>query len=178
VELTIREPLHVVVPFTARAVPVLKPVQVVARLDAGLKNVGFAQRQRMGMGTFWTLPDIEKHKAYDFHDLFTTFPGLRVDYNEQGRASLMATRGAGGCLGYSSSGQATPGANCGPCVAYVVDGSPFTENEEGEMDTYVHPGDIGAIEVYQPNSVPRSIAGVTQGDCLNIIVWTKAKLGV
>ena len=178
VELTTREPRHIVVPFTARAVPTLKPVQVVARLDQGLHGVGFDQRKRQGLGTFWTLPDIEKHKAYEFHDLFTTFPGLKVDYNIDGRASLMATRGEYGCIGYNAAGQATIGSNCGPCVAYVIDGAPYAESDEGDLDTYVHPQDVGALEIYQPNSVPRSIAGVIQPNCLNIVIWTKAKLGV
>jgi hypothetical protein len=177
VELTSREPVNLIVPFTARAVASLTPVVVTARIDVGLKKVGFDLRQRAGMGTFWTLPDIDAHKAYDFHDLFTTFPGLKVDYNEQGQASLMATRGAGACIGYNSQGQGTVGTNCGPCVAYVIDGQPFKENDEGELDNYIHPGDIGAIEIYQDNEVPRSVPG-TQTDCVNIIIWTKAKLGV
>jgi Carboxypeptidase regulatory-like domain len=177
VELSSREPVNLVVPFTARAVPSLAPVVVTARLDIGLKRVGFDLRQRAGVGTFWTLPDIDKHKAFDFHDLFTTFPGLKVDYNEQGQASLMATRGAGACIGYNNQGQATVGSNCGPCVAYVIDGQPFQENDEGELDNYIHPADIGAVEIYQDNEVPRSVSG-TKSDCTNIVIWTKAKLGV
>jgi len=178
VELTSREPVNLVVPFAARAIPALPPVVVTGRLDNGLKRVGFSTRQRAGVGTFWTLPDIDKQKAYDFHDLFATFPGLKVDYNEQGQASLMATRAANACIGYSSVGQPTVGSNCGPCVAYVIDGQPFRESDEGELDDYMHPNDIGAIEIYQDNEVPRSLPGVTQIDCINIVIWTKARLGV
>jgi hypothetical protein len=177
VELTSREPVNVVVPFSAPAIASLAPVVVTGRLDAGLKKVGFDARQRAGMGTFWTLPDIEKQKAYEFHDLLASAPGLKVDYNEQGQASLMATRGQYACIGYNNTGQATVGANCGPCVAYVIDGHPYVESEEGELDTYVHPDDVGAIEVYQDNEVPRSLAG-TQADCINIVIWTKSRLGV
>jgi carboxypeptidase family protein len=182
VELTTREARHVIVPFTATAVPVLTPIVITARLDASLKRVGFDQRRRAGDGTFMTAEQIDKHKAYDFHDLFTTFPGVRVDYSSDGHASLMATQGAGGCIGYAAvpgkGVQTTPGQNCGPCLTYVVDGSRYEEYDEGDMDTFVRPEEIGAIEVYQQNHAPRSIPGVTKPECVNIVIWTKAKLGI
>jgi CarboxypepD_reg-like domain/Carboxypeptidase regulatory-like domain len=177
VELTSRAPATVVVPFTARATPALAPVVVTARLDEALRKVGFELRKHSGMGTFWTLPDIEKQKAYEFHDLFGTFPGLKIDYNEQGQASLMAARGEYACIGQSPQGQSTVGSNCGPCVAYVIDGHPFLEMQEGELDEYVRPDDVGAIEVYQESQVPHSLAG-TRTDCINIVIWTKGRLGV
>jgi hypothetical protein len=177
VELTSRAPATVVVSFTQAAIPALAPVVVTARLDEGLRKIGFEARKHSGMGTFWTLPDIEKQKAYEFHDLFGTFPGLRVDYNEQGQASLMATRGEYACIGQNPQGQSTVGSNCGPCVAYVIDGHPFLESQEGELDEYVRPNDVGAIEIYQESEVPHSLAG-THSTCINIVIWTKARLGV
>jgi hypothetical protein len=177
VELTSRAPVDITVPFTATALPALAPVVVTARLDEGLKKVGFEQRKHSGMGTFWTLPYIAGQQAYEFHDLFGTFPGLKIDYNEQGQASLMATKGEYACIGQNPQGQSTVGSNCGPCVAYVIDGHAFLESEEGELDEYVHPNDVGAIEIYQENEVPRSLAG-THNDCINIVIWTKARLGV
>lgn len=177
VELTSRAPASVVVSFNQTAMPTLAPVVVTARLDEGLRKVGFEARKHFGMGTFWTLPDIEKQKAYEFHDLFGTFPGLKVDYNEQGQASLMATRGEYACIGQNPQGQSTVGSNCGPCVAYVIDGHPFLESQEGELDEYVRPNDVGAIEIYQETEVPHSLAG-THSDCINIVIWTKARLGV
>ena len=177
VELTSRAPGSVVVSFTQTAMPALAPVVVTARLDEGLRKIGFEARKRSGMGTFWTLPDIEKQKAYEFHDLFGTFPGVRVDYNEQGQASLVATRGEYACIGQNPQGQSTVGSNCGPCIAYVIDGHPFLESQEGELDEYIRPNDVGAIEIYQESEVPHSLAG-THGDCINIVIWTKARLGV
>lgn len=178
VELSTRESKPVVVAFTARAAPTLAPVLITARLDAGLKRVGFDRRKKAGTGTYWTLPEIDAHKAYEFHDLFATFPGIRVDHTPDGRSSLMATRAAGGCIGYTGTGKTTVGKNCGPCLAFVVDGLPFDETQEGEMDEYLHPNDLGAVEVYQENEAPRSIPGVIKPDCTNIVIWTKAKLGV
>jgi hypothetical protein len=177
VELTSRAPANIVVSFTARAIPALAPVVVTARYDESLRKVGFEARSHSGMGTFWTLPDIEKQKAYEFHDLFGTFPGLKVDYNEQGQASLMAARGEYACIGQNPQGQSTVGSNCGPCVAYVIDGHPYLEMQEGELDEYVRPGDVGAIEIYQESQVPHSLAG-TRTDCINIVIWTKGRLGV
>jgi Carboxypeptidase regulatory-like domain len=177
VELTSRGPVNVTVPFNATALPVLAPVVVTAQYIQGLKKVGFEDRKRSGMGTFWEPPYIEKQQAYEFHDLFGTFPGLKIDYNEQGQASLMATKGQYACIGTNPQGQSTVGSNCGPCVAYVIDGHPFLESEEGELDEYVRPVDVGAIEIYQENEVPRSLAG-THNDCINIVIWTKARLGI
>jgi Carboxypeptidase regulatory-like domain len=177
VELTSRAPASVVVSFTATAIPALAPVVVTAKLDDALRKVGFDARKHSGMGTFWTLPYIEKQKAYEFHDLFGTFPGLKIDYNEQGQASLMATRGEYACIGQNPQGQSTVGSNCGPCVAYVIDGQPFLEMQEGELDEYVRPDDVGAIEIYQESEVPHSLAG-THTDCINIVIWTKGRLGI
>ena len=177
VELTSRAPASAVVSFTHTALPALAPVVVTARLDEGLRKVGFEARKHAGMGTFWTLPDIQKHQAYEFHDLFGSYPGLKIDYNEQGQASLMATRGQYACIGQNPQGQSTVGSNCGPCVAYVIDGHPFLESQEGELDEYVRPNDVGAIEIYQETEVPHSLAG-THTDCINIVIWTKGRLGV
>jgi len=182
VELTNREPQHIAIPFTARAIPVLRPVVVTARYDSALHRVGFDRRKLLGMGTFWTADQIDSHRASDFHDLFGTVPGVMIDYNDLGQASLMASRAAGACIGYATgaNGQttATPGQNCGPCLTYVIDGMPYDELEEGDMDTYIRPTEIGAIEIYQPNQVPQTLPGVVKPNCVNVVVWSKAKLGI
>ena len=183
VELSTRAPQHVNVSFSVRSVPRMTPVVVTARYDSGLKRVGFDARRAIGLGTFWTQDEIDSHKANEFHDLFGTFSGVLIDYDEQGRASLMASRAAGSCIGYTNSpttGQLTmtPGENCGPCLTYVIDGSPYDELEEGDLDTYIRPTEIGAIEIYLPSEVPNSLPGVVKPDCLNIVIWSKAKLGI
>jgi hypothetical protein len=182
VELTSRAPQHVTVPFAARTVKALPAVVITARYDSGLKRIGFDKRQASGMGTFWTAAVIDSHKANEFHDLFGTFNGILTDYNEQGRASLMASRAAGSCIGYAPGAKGQPnmtvGENCGPCLTYVIDGSPYDELEEGDMDTYIRPSEIGAIEIYLPSQVPHSLPGVVKPDCVNIVVWSKAKLGI
>ena len=182
VELSTRAPQHVNVPFNGRTVVALPPVVITARYDSGLKRVGFDKRHALGMGTFWTADVIDSHKANEFHDLFGTFPGILIDYDEQGRASLMASRAAGSCIGYtpgaSGQPQMTVGENCGPCLTYVIDGAPYDEVEEGDMDTYIRPTEIGAIEIYLPSQVPHSLPGVIKPDCVNVVVWSKAKLGI
>jgi hypothetical protein len=182
VELTSRAPLRVNVPFRARSVPILAPVLVTARYDSGLKRVGFDQRRALGLGTFWTKDQIDSHKATEFHALFGTFSGVIIDYSEDGRASLLASRAAGSCIGYAPGSNGKPnmtvGENCGPCLTYVIDGAPYDELEEGDMDTYIRPSEIGAIEVYLPSQVPHSLPGVIKPDCLNVVVWSRAKLGI
>ena len=121
VELTSRAPQDVTVSFTGRAVPTLRPVVVTAMYDSGLKRVGFDQRRMLGLGTFWTEKQIDSHKAIDFHDLFGTFPGVLIDYTEDGKASLMASRAAGSCIGYATGATGRPSMTVGRELRAVPD---------------------------------------------------------
>jgi hypothetical protein len=186
VELTTHAPRHVVVSLGAKTA-VLKAVVVTVKLNAGLHNVGFDTRRRMGTGHFLTAEDIAKRDALEFLDLMTEMPGVARRYSPTGEDYLAGTRGAGGC------------------VSYVLDGMAYQEMTPGDINYVVHPNDIGAIEVYQPGEAPaqyvytpptmaplavgRAAAlakgTVMSGDagnggtiCVKIIIWTKARLGL
>jgi hypothetical protein len=172
VELTTREPRTVVVPLTVKTA-VLDAVIVTARLDAGYHRVGFDQRRRQGIGHFLAADDIDKKNALDFHELVSGMPGVRLAYGRNGTPRITGTRG-------NSS-----------CVAYSVDGVPYREMQAGDIDTYIRPSEVGAVEVYQVGEAPASVTRVptmsrgpagrgtmSVSDCLAILIWTKTRLGL
>jgi Carboxypeptidase regulatory-like domain/TonB-dependent Receptor Plug Domain len=186
VELSAHAPRQVVVVLRGQTA-VLKAVVVKAKLNAGLHNVGFDARRRMGTGHFLTADDIAKRDALEFLDLMTVVPGVTRRMSPTGQDYLTGTRGAGGC------------------VSYVLDGMAYLEVTQGDINYVVHPTDIGAIEVYQPGEAPAQylytpptmapltsgrLAAIAKGTmvsgdagnggttCVKVIIWTKARLGL
>ena len=117
-------------------IAVLDSIRVVGQLKNGYQRVGFDRRRQSGTGHYLTAEDIAKLQATLFHELFTSIPGVAVAYGSDGVASLTGTRGGGGC------------------VSYFVDGSPYNEMFPGDIDTYLHPQEVAAIEVYSPSQAP------------------------
>jgi len=138
-------------------VPELAPMEVVSRLEQGLDRVGWTSRKRgASSGYFITPEQIEARKATQFTDLLTTTPGIRVQ-GSMGRMFITATRTAG-----------RQG-----CVNVFVDGSRWQQLEAGDLDSFVRPQDVAAIEVYPGGgSMPVEFQS-SGGDCAAIVVWTK-----
>ena len=156
VELSSRAPARANVqmgPF----VPELAPMEVVSRLEQGLDRVGWTSRKRgASTGYFITPEQIESRKATQFTDLLTTTPGIRVQ-GSMGRMFITATRTAG-----------RQG-----CVNVFVDGSRWQQLEAGDLDSFVRPQDVAAIEVYPGGgSMPVEFQS-SGGDCAAVVVWTK-----
>jgi hypothetical protein len=156
VELSSRTPARVNVQM-GPYVPELTPVEVVSRMDAGLDRVGWTQRKRgASSGYFITPEQIEARKATQFTDLLTTTPGIRVQ-GTMGRMYIQATRTAGRA----------------GCVNVYVDGSRWQQMEAGDLDSFVRPQDVAAIEVYPGGgSMPVEFQSAG-GDCAAVVVWTK-----
>jgi hypothetical protein len=138
-------------------VPVLDTVVVTAMLrDIGLERVGFAQRRKTGMGRYLGPEEIERRHAFQFVDLFTTFPMLRRSTYADGRQVLV--------------GRSTGLGN--GCVNYFVDDIPWFG---GGAEDFIMPAEVGAIEVYSAAFTPGQYRrGGTP--CETVIVWTKHKL--
>jgi Carboxypeptidase regulatory-like domain len=143
VDLAVHAPQHVVVPLEIRTAA-LQAVVVTATLNAGLKRVGFDSRKHMGIGHFVGPDDIEKRDLFEFVDILSGTPGVMRHPGPYGEDYLTGTR--------SSSG----------CVAYVVDGVPYVEMTHGDINTFVRPEEIGAVEVYQPGETPPQYASAPQ----------------
>jgi hypothetical protein len=158
VELSVRAPQQVVVPLGEKAA-VLQAVVVQAQLETGYHRVGFDRRKASGTGTYLTAADIEKHNAGDFHDLLIGVPGVQVSSSRRGQVFLTGSR-----------------AN--RCIRYTVDGAPYREMSRGDIDSFVRPDEIGAIEVYESSAVPSELVIGPGTVCTNVIIWTKTRLGL
>jgi hypothetical protein len=156
VELSSRTPFRVNVQM-GPYVPVLETREVVSRQDAGLERVGWTTRKRGSSSGYFISPEqIEARKAIQFTDLLTTTPGVRVQ-GSMGRMMVTATRTAG-----------RQG-----CVNIYVDGSKWQQLEAGDLDSFVRPQDVAAIEVYPSGANSPVEFQSSGGDCAAVVVWTK-----
>ncbi|PYP80874.1 MAG: hypothetical protein DMD35_03455 [Gemmatimonadetes bacterium] len=156
VELSSRAPARVDVQM-GPYVPVLETREVVSRQEAGLERVGWTGRKRGAATGHFIGPDqIEARKATQFTDLLTTTPGIRVE-GSMGRMSITPTRSVGGR----------------GCVNVFIDGSRWQQLEAGDLDAFVRPNEVAAIEVYPGGgSMPVEFQSAG-GDCAAVVVWTK-----
>ncbi|MEO6525418.1 MAG: carboxypeptidase regulatory-like domain-containing protein [Gemmatimonadaceae bacterium] len=156
VELSARNPARKDVKMGAY-VPELAPVEVVSQRDQGLERVGFTTRKRSGASGYFITPEqIEARKAIQFTDLMTTVPGMRVQ-GSMGRMSISSTRMAGRA----------------GCVTIIVDGSKWQQLEAGDLDSFLKPDEVAAIEVYQSGTAMPVEYTTTGQDCSAVVVWTK-----
>ena len=158
VELSSRTPARVTVKLCV-LVPQLSPVEVLSRREEGLQKVGFLDRKRTAAtGYFITSEDLERRKPIKFTDVLRTTPGLRVT-EQNGQAMISSTRSAQG------SG----------CVTVFVDGAPWQQLDPGDLDTFVQPNEVAAIEVYSGASMPGQFTTPGQ-NCSAVVVWTKTRV--
>ncbi len=143
-----------------QAPPSLPTVTVQATGAAkGLEQVGYNHRQKMGLGHFLNREQIESKIPTYMTDIFTTMPGIRVDYSS-GQPVLTGTRGTSG----------------NGCVSYVVDGSPYSEASPGDINDFMHPNEVEAVEVYSDVDTPAEYQKPGQS-CTTVIIWTKTRTG-
>jgi hypothetical protein len=159
VELSSRAPARVTVKLGV-FVPQLTPVEVVSVREEGLQRVGFNDRKRNSAGGhFIDGPTIEKRQALRFTDLLRTIPGLTVRADGNNQQNVYSTRGASG----------------DGCVTFYVDGSPWRSLEAGDLDTFVKPTEVAAVEVYQGTNSPAQFQTAGQ-NCAAVVVWTKTRV--
>jgi hypothetical protein len=131
-------------------VPVLAEVQIEARGDAALAEVGFTRRKRQGSGQYLEREAIERRNALRLEHLFTGFRGLRVVGDQ--------VRGQPEGSGYR-------------CVRFFIDGQQWRGGSPGD---FVLPSEVAAIEVYSRATAPGEFQ--TFGDCETVVIWTKWRL--
>jgi hypothetical protein len=156
VELSGRAPARVDVQLGEKRVE-LAAVEVISQRDQGLDRVGFLTRKRSAAGGYFMTPEqIESRKAIQFTDLMTAVPGIRVQ-GTMGRMAIASTRGVG-----------RPG-----CVTIFVDNSKWQQMEAGDLDSFVKPDEVAAIEVYQSGSSIPVEFQTSGADCSAVVIWTK-----
>jgi hypothetical protein len=85
-------------------------------------------------------------------------PGMRVSSGGDGQAMLTSTRSATGS---------------GGCVTIFVDGAKWQQLEAGDLDSFIKPDEIAAIEVYQSGSAMPVEFQTSGQDCAAVVAWTK-----
>jgi hypothetical protein len=135
---------------------VLDTVRVTAARVRDRHRSGFEDRRRTGHGRYITLEDIARRNPVVTSDLFRTIPGLRVDRAEFGDVAV-SMRG-------------TFSERCAPNV--YIDGQYMPLVGAEDIDSWVRPEDISAIEVYAGTSVPPQFQQGLSG-CGSIVIWTK-----
>ena len=160
VQLTAREPRRVSVTLQ-RFVAIMDPVLVTARRERALGLVGFTARRKSGLGKYLTREEIERRNAGSFTDLLRMMPGVRIA-EVDGRMAIQSTRGANSPTDMG-------------CVRFVVDGVEWPAYSPGDMDGFLPPAEIAAMEVYSPSTTPMEYATRGQG-CTTVVVWSRTRV--
>lgn len=141
------------------AVPLLATMRVEAARDKGLADVGFRERKNTGMGYFMEGNAIN-HDALSFSDVMRVAPGLRITPTGDGRTyTIQDARNA-----------------TGGCVNYYVDNTPWQQMTPGDIDDFVRPSEVVAVEVYHGSETPPQFSPPGQSGCATIVVWTVARI--
>lgn len=132
---------------------VLDTVRVTASRFRTADN-GFDERRRSGMGRYLTDADLRARNAIQVSDVFRMMPGMQVER-----------------VGVFGDPVITMRSAFGRCVpALYVDGH-YLPIAGGELDGFVHPDEIAAIEVYTSAVPPQFQQGMT--GCGSVVLWTK-----
>jgi hypothetical protein len=140
-------------------VPVLEAMKVEAASNSGLSKVGYLERKQTGMG-YYMDGNMINHQSMSFSDVMRVAPGLKVSPAGDGRT-------------YVIEDARTPS---GGCVEYWVDDTHWTTMTPGDIDQYVRPDEIVAIEVYHGSQTPVRYTTPGQSSCATIVVWTVARV--
>jgi len=158
VDLTSRAAQRVTIKLP-KFVAMIEPVVVNARRAANLDRVGFSQRQKTGMGFYIGPEQLKDRHPNLITDILRTVPGLRITSGPEGDV-VSSSRNVG--MG-------------GECVQYFVDDMPWQSAEPGDVNQFVNPNEVVAVEVYQGSNVPAQYSRGT-GGCTTIVLWTRFKI--
>jgi hypothetical protein len=158
VELSGGTPQNVTVKM-ADYVPVLSEMRVTAQRERGLSDIGFADRKRSGMGYYLDADQIKMRQTVQFSDMLRTVPGVRVQPAGNGSNIITSSRDPSG-----------------GCVTFYVDGAPWQQMTPGDLDTYVRPDEVAALEVYNGSTTPAQFQSAGQSGCTTIVIWTERRI--
>lgn len=141
---------------------VLDTVKIIATQLPDRHLSGFEERQRTGLGRFYTAADLERRGVIETSDLFRNVPGVQMRGTEIYMRSAFST--GSGALG------ADQDFYCRPSV--YLDGLQLFEASADEIDVAVPARKVRAIEVYTDATVPPQFTRGLTG-CGSIVIWTK-----
>jgi hypothetical protein len=141
------------------AVPVLAAMRTEATADQALSDLGYLSRKQSGFGYFMDGKTIN-HDAVAFSDVMRQAPGLRITPAGDGRSYVITD---------------SRNSNNG-CVNFWVDGTQWQTMTPGDIDSYVRPDELVAVEVYHGSDTPPQFQTPGQGSCATIVAWTQARI--
>jgi hypothetical protein len=143
---------------------VMDPILIVATpTERRLRMVGFYRRMERQMGEFLTREEIEDTRAHDLSGVLAMVPGMVLRPARDGRLVAVFLRGQ---VPTSLNG----GMRCYP--AYYIDGVRIQEGGS-EIDHYVHPSNIEAIEAYVSRGETPAQYRDIRNRCGTILIWTR-----
>ena len=156
VELSASEPAKTTVAM-GDFVPVLDVVKVEAASNSGLAKVGYLARKQTGMGDYMDGNRIN-HQSLAFSDVMRGARGISVAPAGDGR-------------NYVIQDSRNPANGC---VEFWVDNMHWTTMSPGDIDQFVRPDELVAVEVYHGSETPPEFTTPGQSGCATIVAWTVA----
>lgn len=135
---------------------VLDTVRVYASRRIDRTRDAFEQRRTLGHGHFITGEEVARRNPLVTTDLFTAVAGVHLDRGMPDSLSLLI-RGPGG--GW-----------CSPLI--FLNGNAMHGLSAEEVDGWVAPSKVSAIEIYPGNTVPPQFEQLRTG-CGSIVIWMK-----
>ena len=99
-------------------------------------------------------------QALSFSDVMRVAPGLRISPRGDGRSYVI-----------TDSRNASNG-----CVNFYVDNTLWQTMTPGDIDDFVRPSELVAVEVYHGSQTPPQFTPPGQSGCASIVAWTVAKV--
>lgn len=140
-----------------KAPPTLPAVHVESQVAQALKDNGFEDRRRMGMGYYLGPEDIARRQPQQLSSLFPMIPGFQL------------RSGAG-------TGMAITSVRDG-CVSFWVDGVPWKETNPGDLDYQLQVDQLMAVETYSAAAAPLQYKVPGQSGCSVVLLWTNRTVG-
>jgi hypothetical protein len=91
--------------------------------------------------------------------MLRTVPGLRVVPAGDGTNVIQSSRDP-----------------TGGCVTFYVDGSPWQQMTPGDLDTFVRPEEVAALEVYNGATTPAQFQQAGNSGCTTVVIWTQRRI--
>jgi hypothetical protein len=145
----------------ADVVTVLDPVVSTTQRERDLDETGFRRRQQQGLGFFLEGEQIDRAPPV-LGEALRMVPGIRVGYDAQNQRAQKT-------MIMSSRDEARG------CIRFVVDGV-YWQELGGDIERYIKPQELEALEMYNPSTVPGEFAAASRGKCSVLVLWTKHKI--
>ena len=127
------------------------------RISPGLAKLGFAERERMGMGRFLTSHDIARRGIFRTSDIFQGIAGIQVVPDGRG--------------GFTLQGRGSGSSNC---VSVFIDGF-YSPEATQDLDRTLPPEHVAGVEVYTGSNTPDQFSAPGRRECATVVLWSKSR---